>query len=247
MTIAVTRESFDAVLFDLDGVLTDTASLHAACWKRVFDRVLHDRAKKQGLPSRPFDIDRDYRLYVDGKPRLAGVRDFLASRDIVLPEGSTDSPAGEESIWGIAKRKDGLFGAMLSSEGVRRYAGSVRWLAELRASGFLTAVVSASHHCAEVLQAAGIDDQFDIRVDGQAADRLALAGKPEPDTFLEAARALGVPAARSVVVEDAIAGVRAGRAGDFGLVIGVARHIDPTALIEAGADVAVSDLSEMLQ
>lgn len=240
------RERFDAVLFDLDGVLTDTAALHARCWKSVFDELLEREAGKRGEPFRPFDPGSDYRLHVDGKPRLAGVRDFLGSRGIQLPEGSSTSLPEEDSVHGVALRKDALFERALADGGIEAYEDSLRWLRALRAEGLRTAVVSASHHCAEVLRAAGIADLFEVRVDGNVADRLGLAGKPAPDTFLEAARELGVPPARAVVVEDALAGVRAGRAGGFGLVIGVARGSDPEALRAAGADRAVRELTELL-
>jgi transaldolase len=242
---SISREHFDAVLFDLDGVLTDTASLHALCWKQVFDEVLERWAKQRGEPFRPFDIEGDYLRYVDGKPRLDGARDFLVARGIERREGS-GAAADLDSLASIAERKDALFERALESEGVRVYEGSVRWVRQLRSVGFRTAVVSASHHCAAVLHAAGIGDLFDAQVDGDLAERLQLAGKPAPDTFLEAARQLGVAAVRAIVVEDAIAGVRAGRAGDFGLVIGVVRRGAPDALALSGADRVVRDLEEML-
>jgi beta-phosphoglucomutase family hydrolase len=245
-TAEIGPERFDAVLFDLDGVLTDTARLHAACWKRVFDELLERLARDRGEPFRPFEIEADYGPYVDGKARLDGVRDFLASRGVRLPEGTEESPVGEDSVRGMARRKNELFGCALASEGVEVYESSLDWLRRLRSSGLRTAVVSASHHCAEILRAAGIDRLFDVRVDGQVADRLALAGKPAPDTFLEAARRLGVAPRRAVVVEDALSGVRAGRAGGFGLVIGVARRGNQQDLMAAGADVVVNDLGEMM-
>lgn len=234
------------MLFDLDGVLTDTASLHAACWKQVFDELLKRRAKEQGESFRPFEIETDYRRYVDGKARLDGVRDFLASRNMKLPEGSQHSPADEESVYGIAQRKDALFERALRDEGPKVFEGSVRWLRRLRDEGFRTAVVSASHHCSQVLRATGLDTMVDAEVDGKLADRLALRGKPAPDAFLEAARQLGVQPQRCVVVEDAVAGVQAGRAGGFGLVIGVARQGQREELTVAGADLVVSDFEEML-
>lgn len=243
--VPVSREHFDAVLFDLDGVLTDTASLHAHCWKRVFDEVLERWAKRRGEAFRPFAIEGDYLRYVDGKPRLDGARDFLAARGIELRAGS-DAAAAFGSPASIAERKDALFERALASEGVHVYEGSLRWLRRLRSLGLRTAVVSASRHCAAVLRAAGIAELFGAQVDGNVAERLGLAGKPAPDTFLEAARELGVAPARAVVVEDAIAGVRAGRSGGFGLVIGVARRGAPDALARAGADRVVQDLEEML-
>jgi alpha,alpha-trehalase len=242
----VTKERFDAVLFDLDGVLTATAKLHAACWKRLFDEFLERRAAERGEPFRPFEVDSDYLLYVDGKPRFDGVRDFLASREIRLPEGDPDSSPGEESICGLGNRKNEFVNEVLASEGVEAYPGSVAWLRWLRNQGLRTAVVSSSHNCQAVLRSAGIADEFDARVDGEVANRLGLSGKPAPDTFLAAARELGVEPKRAVVVEDAIAGVAAGRAGGFGLVIGVDRKGDPRALEEAGAHVVVRDLGELL-
>jgi beta-phosphoglucomutase family hydrolase len=246
MAHAFRTDRFDAALLDLDGVVTDTARLHALCWKRVFDELLERRAKAAGEPFRPFDPRLDYERYVDGKARRDGVRDFLASRGIRVPEGSADAPPGEDSIAGIARRKDALFGETLDREGVEVYPGTVRWVEHLRESGLRTAIVSSSHHCEEVLRAAGLGHLFDARVDGQVADRLQLAGKPAPDVFLAAARALGVAPARALVVEDALSGVAAGRAGGFALVVGVARHGNAAELRAAGADVAVEDLAELL-
>jgi beta-phosphoglucomutase family hydrolase len=243
---AVTRERFDAVLFDLDGVLTDTARIHAACWKRVFDDLLERRARARGEPFRPFEIATDYRLHVDGRARLEGVRTFLASRDIELPEGAADGPPGEDSVRGIARHKDALVDRAIAAGEVAFFEGSLRWLRHLRAAGLRIAVVSASHHCAEILEAADLGGLFEARIDGQVADARRLAGKPAPDTYLAAAAALDVEPARAVVVEDALAGVRAGRAGGFGLVVGVARHGDRDALARAGADLVVADLGELL-
>lgn len=242
----VTRERFDAVLFDLDGVVTDTARLHARCWKRVFDEVLERVAKARGEPFRPFDADADYARYVDGRARRDGVRDFLASRGLHLPEGPEASGGDADSVAAIAARKDALFEETLGRDGVQVYDGTVRWIEYLHAEGLRTAIVSASHHCAEILRAAGLEELFEARVDGQTADRRHLAGKPAPDVFLEGARELGVPPARAVVVEDALSGVAAGRAGHFGLVVGVARHGNAADLAAAGADVAVGDLAELL-
>jgi beta-phosphoglucomutase family hydrolase len=239
-------ESFDAALLDLDGVVTDTARLHALCWKSAFDELLERRSRTTGEPFRPFDLEADYLAYVDGKPRWDGVRDFLASRGIRLPEGAADAPAEEDSVAGLARRKDDAFERRLREEGVDVYPGSVRWLHHLRSAGLRTAVVSSSHHCEEVLRAAGLEALFDARVDGFVADRLGLPGKPAPDAFCEGARRLGVAPARALVVEDALAGVAAGRAGGFGLVIGVARHGNAAELAAAGADRVVGDLAELL-
>lgn len=243
---AVTRDRFDAVLFDLDGVLTATAKAHAACWKRMFDAFLERRARETGESLAPFDVARDYLLHVDGKPRYDGVRDFLRSRGIELPEGTPEAPPDEESVRGLGNRKNELVEEFIRNEGVEVFEGSVAWVRALRAAGLRTAVVSSSSNCEVVLRAAGIAELFDARVDGVVAERLGLSGKPAPDTFLAAARELGVEPARAVVVEDALSGVRAGRAGGFGLVIGVARHGNAEALREAGADRVVDDLSELL-
>jgi beta-phosphoglucomutase family hydrolase len=243
---SVTPERFDAVLFDLDGVLTATAKVHAACWKRTFDDFLQRRAHRTNEPFQPFDLQADYENYVDGKPRYDGVRSFLESRGLQLPQGDPDDPPGRETVCGLGNRKDDLFGQALASEGVDVFPGSVAWIRQLRQAGIKTAVVSSSRHCLAVIQAAGISHLFDARVDGQLADDLKLAGKPAPDTFLKAAHMLGVQPQRAVVVEDALAGVEAGRNGGFGLVIGVDRKGDADALRAHGADVVVSDLKEML-
>jgi beta-phosphoglucomutase family hydrolase len=239
-------ERFEAALLDLDGVVTDTARLHALCWKSAFDELLERRAKARREPFRPFDPEADYLRYVDGKPRRDGVRDFLASRGIRLPEGQPDPPVEEDSVTGLARRKDDLFERRLREEGVDVYPGSVRWLRHLRSAGLRTAVVSSSHHCEEVLRAAGLETLFDARVDGFVVERLGLRGKPAPDAFCEGARRLKVAPARALVVEDALAGVAAGRAGGFGLVIGVARHGNAAELAAAGADRVVGDLAELL-
>ena len=240
------RERFDAVLFDLDGVLTDTAKIHAACWKRLFDEFLRARAGQGGEAFRPFDIESDYRVFVDGKPRYDGVRDFLNSRGIELSVGSPDEPPGDETVCGLGNRKDEMVNAAIASEGVEPYAGSVALVRQLRGRGVKTAVVSSSSNCAAVLEAAKIADLFEARVDGKVLAELSLPGKPAPDSFLEAARRVATKPARAVVVEDAISGVQAGRAGGFGLVIGVARHGDSRELAENGADHVVEDLGELV-
>jgi beta-phosphoglucomutase family hydrolase len=242
----VTPERFDAVLFDLDGVLTDTAKVHAACWKTMFDEFLRSRATRTGEAFRPFDSDTDYKRYVDGKLRYEGVRSFLQSRGIHLPYGNPSDPASHATICGLGNRKNELIQEVLATDGVEVYERSLPFVHHLRSVGMRTAIVSASRNCPAVLAAAGIASLFDVRIDGEVASRLHLAGKPAPDTFLEAARQLGVEPARAVVVEDAISGVQAGRAGQFGLVIGVARKGEADALRENGADVVVTDLSELL-
>ena len=239
-------KNYQAMLFDLDGVLTDTARLHSACWKRMFDEFLERRAEREGEPFQPFEIDTDYLKYVDGKPRYDGVRDFLHARNIELPEGTPNSPPGEESVCGLGNRKNDLVNELMASEGVEAYPGSVAFLRQLREEKMKIAVVSSSTNCQAVLEAAGIADFFDARVDGGVAAERKLPGKPAPDTFLEAARELGVDASRAVVVEDAISGVQAGRAGDFGLVIGVARKGNEQDLKENGANVVVNDLRELV-
>ena len=246
MSSVVAVEDFDAVLFDLDGVLTTTRAVHAAAWRQTFDGFLASWDVLHGTSTARFDDQSDYAVYVDGKPREAGVRDFLASRGITLPEGGPDSPPTEDSIWGLADRKERLVEAELKRHGVQAIPGSVAWVRELREGGIKTAVVSSSRNCAAVLESAGITNLFDTRVDGVTSLELGLAGKPAPDGFLEAARRLGVSPQRSVVVEDAIAGVEAGRAGSFGLVIGVDRTGNAHQLAAHGADLVVSDLSELL-
>jgi beta-phosphoglucomutase family hydrolase len=237
---------FDAVLFDLDGVLTATAKVHAACWKRLFDDELRRRADATGGPFVPFTIADDYRRYVDGKPRYDGVRSFLASRGIELPDGDPSDPPEAETVCGLGNRKDALLHRVLAEEGVEVYEGSIAWVRRLHDAGLQTAVVTSSRNGALIMEAAGIDALFDVRVDGLVAAEEGLAGKPEPDTFLRAAERLGAAPARSIVVEDAISGVEAGRRGDFGLVIGVDRTGDAEGLRAHGADLVVEDLSELL-
>jgi len=236
-----------ACLFDLDGVLTQTARVHAAAWKEMFDAFLKVRAGKEGPPFKAFDIDRDYELYVDGRPREDGVRAFLASRHLELPEGSNVDPAGAGTVNGLANRKNELFLELVRKQGVKRYEGSVRYVEAARRSGLKLAVVTASKNCDEVLKAAGLDGCFDEKVDGNVAARLSLRGKPAPDTYLEAARALGAQPAEAAVYEDALAGVEAGRAGGFGLVVGVDRAGHGDALLQHGAGVVVKDLSELIR
>jgi beta-phosphoglucomutase family hydrolase len=242
---AITRDRYDAVLLDLDGVITDTASIHAACWKQMFDEYLQNRAIQRGEAFRPFDVAADYRLYVDGKPRFDGVRDFLASRDIHLPEGSLDDPSQAETVCGLGNRKNDLVNKIIEEVGVEPYAGSVKFLHQLRHKGFKIAVVTSSQNCAAVLKSAKLDDLFEVRVDGNTVHAQHLAGKPAPDTFLMAAKLLGVEPRRAIVIEDAISGVEAGFAGNFGLVIGVARKGNAEELRHHGAHLVVNDLGEL--
>ena len=242
---AITRDRYDAVLLDLDGVITDTASIHAACWKRMFDEYLQNRAMQRGEAFRPFDDAADYLLYVDGKPRFDGVRDFLASRHIHLPEGSLDDPSQAETVCGLGNRKNDLVNKIIEEEGVEPYAGSVKFLGQLRSQGVKIAIVTSSQNCTAVLRAAKLDHFFDVQVDGNTIHTQHLAGKPAPDTFLMAAKLLGIDQARAVVVEDALSGVEAGAAGNFGLVIGVARKGNAEELRHHGAHLVVNDLSEL--
>jgi beta-phosphoglucomutase family hydrolase len=244
--VTLSPRDFDAVLFDLDGVLTPTASVHAAAWKRLFDDFLRRRADASGSePLVPFDVDADYRRYVDGKPRSDGVRAFLESRGIALPEGGPDETPGMGSVQALGGLKDQYFLEQLESRGVEPFESSVALVRALRAQEVRTAVVTSSRNCALVLEAAGIASLFDVRVDGNDIQALGLAGKPAPDTFLEAARRLASEPARAVVVEDAIAGVAAGRAGGFGLIVGVDRACQAHALRDAGADEVVTDLAQV--
>jgi beta-phosphoglucomutase family hydrolase len=235
-----------ACLFDLDGVLTRTAKVHAAAWKEMFDGYLRDRAATREERFVPFDRVADYDEYVDGKPRYEGVRSFLAARGIELPEGELGDPADAETVAGLGNRKNEIVLRMIRDEGVEVYEGSRRYVRAAREAGFGRAVVSSSSNCREVLAAAGIDDLFEHVVDGVVAARERLQGKPAPDTFLAASRALGVAPGQAAVFEDALAGVEAGRAGGFVCVIGVDRVGQADALREHGADIVVSDLAELL-
>ena len=246
MRITITRNQFDAVLFDLDGVITDTANLHAASWKQMFDEYLQKRAAEKAEEFIPFDIASDYQLYVDGKSRFDGVRDFLASRNIHLPEGNPDDPPEATTVCGLGNRKNALVNKIIEEEGVEPYEGSVRLIHQLRHQGFKIAIVTSSQNCDAVLKAAKLDAHFEVQVDGNVIQAKKLAGKPAPDAFLMAAMLLGVEPKRAVVIEDAIAGVQAGRNGNFGLVIGVARRTNAKELQRQGADMVVTDLSELV-
>jgi beta-phosphoglucomutase family hydrolase len=234
-------ESIRACLFDLDGVLTQTAKVHQAAWKRTFDEFLRGRD-----PAAAEFSQADYNQYVDGKPREDGVRDFLASRGITLPEGTDGDPADAATVRGVATRKNELLLRELDEHGVQVYEGSMRYLRAVKDAGLATAVVTASANGEQVVAAGGFADLIDARVDGVVAKRDGLRGKPAPDSFLAGARALGVPPAEAVVFEDALSGVAAGRAGEFGLVVGVDRVGQADGLRERGADVVVQDLDELL-
>jgi beta-phosphoglucomutase family hydrolase len=236
-----------ACLFDLDGVLTQTAKVHAAAWKEMFDDFLRRYAQQTGTAFVPFDPVADYDTYVDGKPRADGTRSFLESRGIHLPEGSPDDPPDADTVHGLGTRKNDIVLQMIHRDGVQAFAGSVKYVRAVRDAGLARAVVSSSSNCRDVLVAAGIEDLFDVRIDGVVAEREHLRGKPAPDTFLAAARALGVPPAAAAVFEDALAGVEAGRAGHFGEVVGVNRADQADALRAHGADIVVNDLAELLE
>jgi beta-phosphoglucomutase family hydrolase len=239
-------DTVTACLFDLDGVLTQTATVHAAAWKAMFDEFLRERAERTGTPFTPFDAHTDYDRYVDGKPRLDGTRDFLRSRGIELPEGSESDRPGEPTIHGLSNRKNDLVVTKIREDGVDVYEGSVDYVRRVRSAGLKTAVVSSSANTRDVLTCTRIEDLFDVVVDGVTARERHLAGKPAPDTFLAAARELGVDVGHAAVFEDALAGVAAGRAGRFACVVGVDRVGQADALRDSGADVVVSDLGELL-
>lgn len=237
-------KSVRAVVFDTDGVITDSARVHAAAWQTAFDACL-----RAAGDDRPFDPVEDYRRYVDGRNRLDGAAAFLISRDLRLPLGDPDDPPGTDTVQAVAARKEQLFTRRLRSGGIAAWPGTVRVLQVLRSAGVPCAAVSASRHAPELLAGAGVLDLFRTVVDGKEAARLKLAGKPDPALFLEAARRLGVPAPEAAVIEDALAGVEAGRRGGFGLVVGVDRTAGPTSatdLREHGASIVVRDLAELL-
>jgi beta-phosphoglucomutase family hydrolase len=236
-----------ACLFDLDGVLTQTAKVHAAAWKQTFDEFLHRRTEQTGQPFAAFDAVGDYDRFVDGKPRYDGVRSFLAARHIQLPEGDPAAGPNDDTVYGLGERKNEIVLSLIHERGVEPYEGSVRYVRAAAAAGLGRAVVSSSTNCRDVLAAAGIGDLFQEVVDGVVAEREHLAGKPAPDTFLAGARALGVAAAQAAVFEDALAGVEAGRAGRFGFVVGVDRAGQADELHAHGADVVVDDLAELLE
>jgi beta-phosphoglucomutase family hydrolase len=245
--VTVDWSRYRAVLFDLDGVLTPTAEVHMRAWAEMFNAFLDDRGRVHpDEPAQAAYTDADYFAYVDGKPRYDGVRDFLASRHIALVEGSDDDPASATTVKGLGNRKNDAFNIVLERDGVTAYPGSVALLDHLRDLGLPLAVVSSSANAPSVLEAAGLADRFGTVVSGTVAAQLGLPGKPSPDTFVHAAEVLGASVADCVVLEDAVSGVRAGRAGDFGLVVGVDRGAGRPALIEAGADLVVADLAELV-
>ncbi|HEX8509940.1 MAG TPA: beta-phosphoglucomutase family hydrolase [Propionibacteriaceae bacterium] len=233
-------EPYSAALFDLDGVLTPTAEVHMAAWEKMFSEFLLQRGVAE-----PY-TEADYFDYVDGKPRYDGVRSFLESRNIELPDGAADDPPSSETVCGLGNRKNDAFAAVLETDGVTPYPGSVALLDRLQQLGIEVAVVSSSRNAPAVLVAAGLSDRFEVVVDGNVADDQGLTGKPSPETFVYAAEQLGTAVSTSVVLEDALSGVAAGHAGGFGLVVGVDRGVGADRLTEAGADVVVSDLAELV-
>jgi beta-phosphoglucomutase family hydrolase len=235
-----------ACLFDLDGVLTQTATVHAAAWKEMFDAYLRDRAEQRGEPFVAFDAVNDYDEYVDGKPRDDGVRSFLSSRGIELPDGTPEDPPSSDTIHGLGTRKNEIVLTMILDHGVALYEGSVRYVKAAREAGLKLAVVSSSANARDVLKSAHMLDLFQEIVDGNVATDHHLKGKPAPDTFLAGAKALGLDPSAAVVFEDALAGVEAGRAGHFGYVVGVDRVGQADALKAHGADIVVEDLAELL-
>ncbi len=245
-------KAYGAWLFDMDGVLTKTASVHAEAWKEAFDAFLLEESKRTATSYAPFDIERDYEQYVDGEPREDGVRNFLAARGIKLPEGNDNDPPNARTVEGLGNRKNDLVLAVMRTKGVAVYDGAVALVKELRTLGVKVAVVSASVNTKAALKAAGIIDLFDTFVDGHVVKERHLAGKPAPDSYLEGAKELGVEPAHAVVVEDALAGVEAGRAGHFALVVGVDNHDETGSreyadqLHDHGADVVVTDLAQLL-
>jgi beta-phosphoglucomutase family hydrolase len=239
-------EKVRACLFDLDGVLTDTASVHTKAWKEMFDAFLSQRAESSGEEFVPFDPESDYRKYVDGKKREDGVRSFLDSRDIELPDGDPDDPGDKETINGLGKRKNDMFQKVLHDDGVKVFEGSRRYLEAVSAAGLAIAVVSSSANTRDVLELTGLDQFVQQRVDGVTLREENIAGKPAPDSYLRGAELLDVAPDAAAVFEDAISGVQAGRAGDFGLVVGVDRVGQADDLRENGADVVVTDLADLL-
>ena len=241
----ISLREFEAFLFDLDGVVTRTAKVHAAAWKQLFDDYLERRAREEGVAFVPFDPVMDYHEYVDGRPREAGVQSFLAARGISLPPGTPHDGPEVDTLNGLGNRKDQYFIEALAQHGVEVYEHNVSFVRDARARGVRTAVVSSSKNCAAVLDAAGLTQLFDVRVDGLDLQRLGLAGKPAPDMYLEAARQLKTLPARAVVFEDAVVGVEAGRAGRFGHVVGIGRGDHADDLRAHGADIVVADLGEL--
>lgn len=244
--IVISPQMFEAAIFDLDGVVTQTASAHAASWKAMFDEFLRQYGAESNQSFEPFDIERDYHLYVDGKPRYEGVKGFLDSRGLELPLGKPNDSPGVWTIYGMGNLKNRLFQEHIRQQGVDLYESSVELIRSLRQKGMKTAMVSSSKNAVEVLQSVNLLRLFDTQVDGVDSERLQLKGKPNPDIFLQAAKQLEVEPEKAIVFEDAIAGVEAARLGGFGFIIGVDRANQPQALIDHGADIAIKDLQEVI-
>ncbi len=242
-TSTFNAEDYAAVLFDMDGVLTKTAKVHATCWKKMFDEYLRRYSDQNNIPFEPFSIEKDYKQFVDGKPRYVGVRSFLESRSIVLPEKSDDN---KDSIQSLGDRKNQLIHDVLTTDGVEVYQDTLKFIRHIKQKGLSMALVTSSRNCDAIINAAGLGDLFEIRVDGNVALDLGLTGKPAPDIFIEAAKRVGVAPDKAVVVEDAISGVQAGVQGGFGLVIGLDRVNDSESLVKAGAHLVVSDLTTII-
>lgn len=241
----ISADSFEAIIFDLDGVITDTASVHAAAWKAMLDELLLRHAGRAGVPFKAFEIDSDYRTHVDGKPPLDGLKSFLVSRGIDLPEGRPEDKLDEDTIYNLATRKNTGFLKRIKEQGVKVYGSTLDLIHSAKMHGLKTAVISSSKSCSMILDTVNLSGLFEVRVDGVDSEVLGIAGKPAPDIFLEAARQLQVEPKHAVVIEDAVSGVQAGRAGGFGLVIGVARTGGKEAMQGNGADAVVEDLSEI--
>jgi beta-phosphoglucomutase family hydrolase len=239
------RQEFDAVIFDMDGVVTDTTTVHSQAWKQMFDEYLRRRAQQQGEPFREFTHQQDYRTHVDGKPRYQGVEAFLASRGIHLPSGSSEDDPAAETVCGLGNRKNEIFNTIIETAGVKVYGSTLVLIHDLLGAGIKVGLATSSRNSALVLARTQTNGLFSTVVDGNVSARLGLLGKPHPDIFVTAAANLGVACARAIVVEDAVAGVRAGARGGFGLVVGVARENNARELCENGADVVVRDLAEV--
>lgn len=242
--LIISRREFDAAIFDLDGVLTDTARLHAAAWKAIFDDFLQRRASRGGDPFRPFDIEADYLAYVDGRPREDGIRTFLASRNLHVPDGAEGDREDADTVRALGRRKTGLFLRQLQ-RGIAPAPGAEDVLRALRRAGIKVAVATSSRNGATILRAAALDHLIDLRVDGVVASQLGLPGKPDPALFLEAARRLAVAPSRAILFEDALAGVAAGRQGNFRRVVGIDRHGQAEALRQQGADLVIESLEQV--
>jgi len=234
-----------AGIFDLDGVITNTAKIHFAAWKQTFDEFLQSYSQQQQKPQRPF-IEEDYILYVDGKPRIGGIRSFFKSRNISIPLGSSQDDPEAMTLHGVAKKKQAIFIELVNMKGVPLFDSTIRFIHQLIDNDVKTAIVSSSKNCEMILNKAGIEDLFLARLDGMSLDKLGLAGKPQPDLFLEAGRRIDVKPQDAFIVEDALSGVRAGKAGGFGLVIAIDRSGDmEKSFLDNGADIVINDMGDM--